>query len=221
MTVKKTVTERVIAANLKNATKSTGPKTDVGKRTVGLNAWKSGLWAKRPEFLNEEEKNEYLNCKGALQNNERRAIQEILYDQVARTLVKLGRAEKEMAAIQNRRTASSEILRQVLEQSNDVVDGTDLITGQEFSAGSLGWDCEGLTLRCSRTKIDGKENAGKGQSSGNQYVHKTDDESAGRWEFEAKLSSPVETILRHEARLNRTLDRAIERLQRPKNKSPK
>jgi hypothetical protein len=46
MRIKKTVTDKVIAANQNRSRSSTGPKTDKGKATSRLNALKTGLTAK-------------------------------------------------------------------------------------------------------------------------------------------------------------------------------
>ncbi len=54
MNIHKTVTEKVVQANRKNADKSTGPKSTVGKLAVRHNAVRHGLLAKQILFRHGE-----------------------------------------------------------------------------------------------------------------------------------------------------------------------
>jgi hypothetical protein len=62
MKVKKTLSERVLAANRANATKSTGPKTVTGKKNSKLNAKSHGLFA-RELHVREGEEREFETLK--------------------------------------------------------------------------------------------------------------------------------------------------------------
>ncbi len=58
MKIKKTVTDKVIAANRARARKSTGPKTGAGKRRARMNSLKHGFFAKELQ-LSEENRPEF------------------------------------------------------------------------------------------------------------------------------------------------------------------
>jgi hypothetical protein len=218
MTIKKTVTEKVIAANRANSAKSTGPRTTEGKRTVSVNAEKDGLWAKRRTFTDPEEGEDFEQLITQLQRDPRRAMIGMLNNKLAWAVLHSGRVRKEMEAFPERRAKSNEILRQLLEQSNDVVEGTDLITGAEFSPGPLGWDCD-LVLKTSRSYSNGHDSDGKSTTRGLNQLnrnpqiqssgHSTDTDSIGRWEFEGKLTSPEDRILRRYNSLSREIFQTI------------
>jgi hypothetical protein len=66
---KRTVSSRKIAANRQNASKSTGPRTQTGKRMVAKNALKHGFFSKClliPHPDGKEDSNEYQNLYAAL-----------------------------------------------------------------------------------------------------------------------------------------------------------
>ncbi len=88
-----------------------------------------------------------------------------------RAVLQSRKVQKDLERLEDRRAKSSEILRQLLEQSNEVVEGTDLITGTEFSAGPLGWDCKELVLRASRTYSKGHDSEGKSKTNGHNQVN--------------------------------------------------
>jgi hypothetical protein len=77
-------TQRQIEANKRNAQKSTGPRTDEGKKKVALNALKHGLLARHVVLPNEDER-EFSEFRRRL-NNELRTdgeLEELLVETVA------------------------------------------------------------------------------------------------------------------------------------------
>ncbi len=59
-------TQKQIEANRRNAQRSTGPRTEEGKRRVSDNAIRHGLAASPSRFLPHEDPAEYHEMRGAL-----------------------------------------------------------------------------------------------------------------------------------------------------------
>jgi hypothetical protein len=93
MKAKKTVTEKVIAANRANAKKTIGPRNT---KTVSQNALKHGLLAKHLLFQNEEEKTEFSTLLDELDDDYQPVgrTQRALVEEVAVCLWKLQTANK-------------------------------------------------------------------------------------------------------------------------------
>jgi len=65
MKIKKTVTDKVIAANRANSRKSPGPNTDAGKRRAQMNSLKHGFFAKELQIA-EEDRPEYEEMRDGI-----------------------------------------------------------------------------------------------------------------------------------------------------------
>ena len=87
-------TKRQIAANRRNARKSSGPKTPQGKATASMNALRHGLRA-RKVVIPGEEQDEFDQLHAGLQNQyqPQNPAEQHLVDQAAITQWKLVRAE--------------------------------------------------------------------------------------------------------------------------------
>ena len=116
MKIKKTVSEKVIAANRGNAQQSTGPKNVAAVRN---NALKHGLLAKSIVFRNEEEETEFERLLGALEKDVQPVIQRMMREELATCWWNLQRAEQELGDIRNRLMASKELLRRFISSSDD------------------------------------------------------------------------------------------------------
>ena len=69
MKIKKTVSDKVITANRKNARKSTGPLSAVAKSALKYRAVKHGLLTKALSFRNNEEKAEFRELAAQLEED--------------------------------------------------------------------------------------------------------------------------------------------------------
>jgi hypothetical protein len=83
MGIKKTVTDKTIAANRANARKSTGPTTGAGKRRAQMNSLKHGFFAKELQF-GEEERLEFEALRESLSQQfaPAKPMQQIAFDKI-------------------------------------------------------------------------------------------------------------------------------------------
>lgn len=205
MKIKKTVSEKVITTNHKNAQQSTGPTSPAGKDAVRYNAVKHGLLAKRIIFRNEEEEAEFNLFRDELEQQEKpdSLLESMLVEEIAVVWWQLQIAQGlVLQEIQNRRAASKAAIRTLMES-----DETEFPLFQEKDgsspAATLSWDCNELVVRRSSREYE-KEKSG---TSGDE------EEKTGHVEIQARLSSSLETILRYEAGLKRDLYKAIRALR--------
>ncbi len=203
MKTKKTVTEKVMAANRANAQKTTGPRNT---NAVSQNALKHGLLAKHLLFQNEEEKTEFNMLLEELDDEYQPAgrTERALVEEVAICLWKLQTANGwEIQELANRRKAVKAILRAVAENYDE--EQLPLFTKGDGSrsAAQLGWDCQELIVRT------GTRNSEQEEASGS--MDRTD--KSGHVQIEAKLNTSMDSILRYEAALKRDLYRAIRTLR--------
>jgi hypothetical protein len=203
MKAKKTVTEKVIAANRANAKKTIGPRNT---KTVSQNALKHGLLAKHLLFQNEEEKTEFNTLLDELDDDYQPVgrTEGALVEEVAVCLWKLQTANGwEVEELANRRKASKAILRTLAENyDGDQLPLFDRGDGSP-SAAQLGWECQELVVRTGTRNSEQENESRSGDKKG----------KAGHVQIEAKLNTSLDTILRYEAALKRDWYRAIEALR--------
>ncbi len=204
MKIKKSVTEKVIAANQANAGKGTGPKDT---RTVKRNALKHSVLAKHLVFRDEQEETEFNNLLADLEDEYRPDGQtdRALVEETAICLWKLGILNGwELEEVTNRRKAAKAILRAVAERYDE--DQLSLFTKGDgsHSAARLGWDCQELIVRT------GTRNSEQDESLAGDTTDKS-----GQVQIEAKLTTSLDTILRYQAAVKRDLYRAIAALPPP------
>jgi hypothetical protein len=197
--IKKSVTDKVIAANRANAKKSTGPQNT---RTVRKNAVKHTLLAKRPILQNEQDEAEFSKLQAELDEDYRPSgrTEQALVEEVAMCLWKLQMPNGwEMEEISTRRKATRAILRAVAE--NYDTEQLPLFTEEDgsHSAALLGWDCQELLVRSDKMNSEQEDPI----SSGDREV------KSGRVQIEAKLTTALDTILRYQSAIKRDLYRAI------------
>jgi len=203
MKIKKTLTDKVIAANRRNAQQSTGANNIAA---VKYNAVKHGILAKGLLFRSDEEASEFAQLQAQLEKDLRPAdtLERILVEEIAVCYWKLRIVVGlEVEDIKTRQVAAGELLRKLISDCDD-----RLTVASDKGPGSpsrdcvqkVGWDCKEVVL-----------------SSGNH----TDDvlgnelsDMTGSPRMEMRLGSSLETIMRYEGSVKRDLYKAIEMFQR-------
>jgi hypothetical protein len=198
MKIKKTVSEKVIAANRRNARKATGPQN---VSAVRYNATKHGLLAKQLAFRREDEAAEFKTLLDGLEKDfaPQGAVQGMLVEEIAVTWWKLGIAVGwELEDMANRREASRELLRRFIHNSQDVQLSSFSSDDGRPPAFST-WECEGAMLRA-RSKAQG------------DVLSNERDAKDGGSEIELRITSAMDTILRYQTSLKRDFYRAVQML---------
>jgi hypothetical protein len=147
--------EKVIAANRRNARKSTGPE-DVS--AVRYNATKHGLLMKQLKFLNEDDAGKFKALVEELEKDfaPKGAVQYMLLEENAVTWRNLRIAVGwELEDIANRQEASRELLRRFIHNSQDP-QLSSLCSEDGRSAAFSTWECQGAVLRA-RSKGHGQD----------------------------------------------------------------
>jgi hypothetical protein len=197
MKLKKTVTERVLAANRANAEKSTGPRKT---QAVKQNARKHGLLSESLLFKSEEERQNFDELLNDLQDEQNPSgrLERILVEEVAASVWKLRTTNAwETKELLNRRKAAKAVLQRVAE--NNGHEQLQLFSSWDprGSAAQRGWDCQELVIR---TWSRNRERDRNELSPENIAVDV---------QVEAKLTSSLDTILRYRAAIKRDLYRAF------------
>ena len=206
MTIKKTVTEKVITANRANAQDSTGPE-DCTK--TKHNATKHGYRGKKPIFQNAEEEEQYNALLEELDGyyQPEGPIEEMLIEEIARCRWSLDDLQVwAVQEISNRRQATKAILQGVAENYDEEQLPLFTTAGGSNSAAQLGWDCQGLIVRTGSKNFEREES----RSGMPDKLGKTD--KTGDVQIEVKLNTSMDSILRYQAALKRDLYRAIRTL---------
>ena len=199
MTIKKTVTSKVIAANRRNAQLSTGPDHTEAVRS---NAVKHGLLARRVRFKSADEESEFRKLASELEReyNPRTATELMLLDEIAISIWKLGIANDcEFAEFANRGTAARAIAQAFA--SNDLAHPLVSDNGSESGA-HLGWDCDQMVIRRGSSGADSEDDMEREASVRQAHVGVV-----------VTLKNSTETILRYQAAIKRDLYRAIATLR--------
>jgi hypothetical protein len=205
MKIKKSVTDKVIAANCANARKSTGPHDVAAVETNGV---KHGLLARQMKFENEDERLEF----GLLLESVHQEYQPsgptgaILVEEIATCIWKLKIAYRwEAQELENRSNAAAlvcAVAENYYEQPLPMFRKAD---GSRSTA-QLGWVCEELIIQSGSRK--GEQEYGSGLRD-RDYKDK-----AGQVSIEAKLGSGLDMVLRYQVRLKKDLYRAIAELRK-------
>ncbi len=206
MTIKKPVTEKVIAANRANAQDSTGPEDCTH---VKGNARKHGYRSKQLVFANPEEENQYNALLEELDGyyQPEGPIEEMLIEEIARCRWSLDDLQVwAVQEISNRRQATKAILQGVAENYDEEQLPLFTTAGGSNSAAQLGWDCQGLIVRTGSKNFEREES----RSGMPDKLGKTD--KTGDVQIEVKLNTSMDSILRYQAALKRDLYRAIRTL---------
>lgn len=196
--IKKTMSEKALAANRANAQKSTGPK-NCG--TVSQNARKHGLLADKIVFESDEEKENFGELVREVRQDRQPVgvIEDALVEEVAVCLWKLRAANGwEIQEVKNRRASSVAVMQTISESRKQ----ERLPLFSQWGSASdarLGWECQELVVRSGER--DSKEGFG-------------DKTEGGNVQFEMKLTASLESVLRYESAIKRDLFRSLDALNR-------
>jgi hypothetical protein len=203
MKIRKSITEKVIAANQHNSHKSPGPGN---MDAVKENARKHGVLAKHLKFESAEEEAEFdaLRDEFTAEYQSSGATERALVDETCVCLWRLGLldgwATQELA---NRRGAARAIVKAVAENYTDQQLALFTQGDGSRSAAGLGWDCQELIIRTGSSS---------GEQEDAQSISDTKTKS-GHVLIEAKLNSSIDTIARYQTSVKRDFYRAIAMLR--------
>lgn len=202
MKQRKTVTDKVLAANRANARKSTGP---LNTNAVKHNAIKHGLLAQNLLFKSDEEKGEFEELLGDLMVEQKSAgpLERILVEDAAVSIWKLRTTNGwDLQELANRRKAGRAVLETVAEhQEENQLQLFSRWNGENSAAARRGWDCEELVVRTGTRNAETDETLGQHSKA------------TGHVQIEAKLTTSLDAVLRYQAAIRRDLYRAIAALR--------
>jgi hypothetical protein len=202
--IKKTVSDKVIAANRSNSQHSTGPRSVSGKHAASRNAIKHGLLAKRLVFRDKIEEMEFNAFADNLQldSQPEGALEHIMAEDICTTWWTRAQTQGwELHEIQDRRRAAEAILRAVAQNYNQEQLSLFTTADGTHSAAGLGWDCQELVIRTATTNSEQEEERARENSD---KTGQTD-----HVQIVAKLNTSMENLLRYETHLRRGLYGAI------------
>lgn len=210
MKAKKMVTPKVVAANKKNAQRSTGPKTAPGKRSAAANRRSHGLLAMTIVFGSDEEKAQYeeLLELWTRDSDPNDMVEAALIKHVVDALWRLQQVSPwESAALLARRRSSLAIVQAMAQDSATNFDAPDLpiVNLEPFRDAIAGWECSEVVLTSGKSKdITPRQSplAPSEERAGDQVA------------IGAKLTSSLETVMRYRSMITRELHRALELLTR-------
>jgi hypothetical protein len=214
MKIKRTVTDKVIAANQNNSRSSSGPNTDRGKATSRLNALKSGLTAKTvlpgqednsdQQRIEERWRKDY-NPKGVW---EEKLIRDITFLERKDSILE----QLEQLEISNLGAEAGDIFSVFDNDLKLPIDGLDLPLQR-------GWFCDRLIVRASSMKDSAHASGSRGPVynqgqpvPGYQGLNAAHDDTGRHLEIQAVLGSRLDRILRYRAAITKDRYRAIEAL---------
>jgi hypothetical protein len=197
--IKKSVTDKVIAANRRNAKRSTGPKNVAAVRN---NAVKHGLLARAITFESRQEQEEFEVLLDSIQDDFPRAIQHIMEQELATCWWKSQVAERELRNIRSQSHTSAQMLKKVVSLNGDAGSVVSGVGGPDIASSTdlAGWEGRELVLK-----------AGKSNSDSSLLPGYLDDEN-GSPLIELRLTNSMERILRHQASIKRDFYRALHTL---------
>jgi hypothetical protein len=203
MKIKKTVTDKVIAANQENGKKSEGPKD---ASHVDQNARTHGWLSKHLMLQSEEERQEFYLLLDELVDEYQPVLRTDieLVNELAVDIWTLGDQNGwGMQALAQGRKATAAILKSLAENYDG--EQLPLFTQQDgsHSAVQFGWDCQELVVRTG-TRNSEQEDEGK---SGDRR------DKSGHVQIEARLDTSLDTMLRYQAARKRDMYRVIAELR--------
>jgi hypothetical protein len=196
--IKKTVTEKVIAANRANTKKGSGPKTLRGKDIVSRNATKHGILAQNFRFKDDQEEAAYesLIChvKRSIDGDD--PLQLMLAEEVAMAHLRRGRALKLERKVCDRKNPATELALDAIEHSELLSAGVGRLHFEP------GWECEELHISAKKDVAGLAKNGAVAHSSGDGQ----------ELELYAKFQDPMDKALRYQRATARDFYRALESL---------
>jgi len=209
MKIRRTVTEKVVAANRASSGKSTGPGDTAA---IKDNARKHGLLARHLKFQNEEEAAEFARLRKGFEEEygPSSATDWVLVEEAAVSLWKLGILEGwTMEELANQRNAAQAIMGAVADNRDE--QQLPFFTGQNGSASAAqrGWHCHELVIRSGTTKFEQED----------VLCEPDMKPTRGQVLIEAKLNSSIETISRYQTTFKKDFYRAIAMLRARREES--
>lgn len=225
MKIRKTISDKVLAANRANGQKTSGPKNCESSK---MNAVTHGLLSKRL-LLNEEQAEEFavLHSNLTLEYQPETETERIMVDDLATIRWKLQLAENLELRRLRRRERSAEIVFQTLAAESETKDLSKLTRAQELADGArVGWECTELKITAGNRKLAEEVNGGDYEHTGvndprtsiSQSSASKSDQSHGSILVEAKVNTGIETIARYEKSLRKDFYRAMDILRQLKGK---
>jgi hypothetical protein len=203
MKIKKTISDKVIAANQHNGKKGTGPDN---KNAVTQNARTHGLLSKCLVFRTEEEQQEFAELLDDLMDQYmpiRRTTREAVHELAVCIWKKAQGNGWELQELAHRIEAPAAILKTLAE--NYDAGQLPLFTQRNGSdsAAQLGWDCEELVVRTGTSNSVQQDDSSLGDRK----------DKSGHVMIEAKLNTSLDTVLRYQAAAKRDWRDTINRLE--------
>jgi hypothetical protein len=210
MTIKKTVTEKVISANRANSRRGTGAKTPSGKDIVSQNATKHGILARNFRFKDDWEKAAYNTLISDLDGSVDRddPLQRLLAEEVAIAHLRRGRALKLEQRTYRRQNPATELALKTIANSK-LVD-----TGICFVDPESGWECTELTVAAKKADERLLRNGPLAQNIGD----------GRQLQLHAKFQDPMDKVLRYQRATARDFYRALNllyKLRRERKPNPR
>lgn len=194
MTIRKKVSEAVIAANRANSKKGTGPRTLKGRETVSRNATKHGVLAQNFRFKGDQEEAAYdtliSELDGTIDGDD--PLQSMLAEEVVIAHLRRGRALKLEQRLCRRQNPATELALGAIEHSELVSDG---VCRLDFGPG---WECEELHMSSKNDREDLARNGPVAQSNGHGQER----------ELHVKFQDPMHKALRYQRATARDFYRA-------------
>jgi hypothetical protein len=199
MSIKKTVNEKVIAANQENAKKSSGPDNT---QNTSQNAVVHGLLSRKLRFENDEERALYNKVLEAV-SADRNPCGAIEYVQVFDIVFALWNLQKLYGSFLQEMAVADGSADAILKKLGENYESEHvLFAGGNLDAAARGWECQQLLVRTGNQTSDEQE----GLSTG-------DVKKAGQVVVDAKMTRTVDVILRYTAAIKRDYYRALGKLQ--------
>jgi hypothetical protein len=209
MNIHRTLTQKLLDANRENAQKSTGPKSETGKKASSANSVKHGLLADGLVFEAEEQERQFAEFMDQLMGDimPDGALQSMLVEEIAVCWWRLQTALRwEMEAVRARMDSSRDVVQGLVAEDLSHKSKLDFLKDQEATLGSRGWECTELLVRKGHTA----------ESSSGSNIAKRDVKSGEQVciQLEAKLATSLDTSRRYSTMIRKDLHRAIDQLER-------
>ena len=200
MKVRKSVTDKVIAANRRNGKKGTGPKTIRGKDIVSQNATKHGILAQNFRFRDDREEAAYESHISQVRRSidEDNPFQHMVAELMVIDYLRCGRALRLERKLIERKNPATELALGAIEHSELVSTGIGRL---DFAPG---WECKELHLSAGKDVENLIRNGSVARSGGNGQ----------ELELHAKFQDPLDRALRYQRATTRDFYRAMDWLCR-------